>query len=130
MEGTAVSPTDPLAGPFPQINVVCTDRGQHAPFPVNELSDQRGADPPGVIVGTYVTERTSKRHRNVIHDRPDPISMLRPDGSRTFTFPCGYEGCPRNVERRMEVLGAELDRFYTMFPADQRRFDLDISYMD
>jgi hypothetical protein len=57
--------------------------------------------------------------------------MLRNDGSRTFTFRCTHPQCvpPRNVQRRMEKLGAQLDLFYALFPADQHRYTLDISYM-
>jgi hypothetical protein len=127
-----LSKPTPWFGPFPEIHVICTNRKQHPPMTLEWLTDQRGTDPPGPIVPSGTTSRVSRRTgRQVVIDRPSPVSMLRNDGSRTFTFRCRHPQCvpPRNVQRRMEKLGAQLDLLYALFPADQRRYTLDISYM-
>jgi hypothetical protein len=120
----------PWFGPFPEIHVICTNRKQHSPATLEQLTDQRGTDPPGPIVPSGREVRQSTRRRQVVHDRPSPL-FHREDGSRTFTFTCTHPRClpPRNVQRRMEKLGAQLDRLYAAFPG-RRRYTLDISYMD
>lgn len=123
-----ITPTSRF-GPFPEIHVICTNRKQHPPVTLDELTDQRGTDPAGPIVPSGSTARLSRSSgRQVVIDRPSPVSMLRDDGSRTFTFTC--PNCRRNVQRQMERLGAQLDLFYALFPEDQRRCTLDISYMN
>jgi len=123
-----IKPTSPF-GPFPEIHLVCTNRGQHKPKTVDRLEDRRGTEPPGPLVPSGTTSRPSRRTgKQVVIDRPSPVSTFRDDGSRTFTFPCPV--CRRNPQRQMDRLGAELDLFYALFPADQRRVALDISYMD
>ncbi len=116
-------------GPFPEIHVICTNREQHPPETLERLTDQRGTDPPGPLVPSGTTARVSRRSgKQVVIHRPSPVSMLRDDGSRTFTFTC--PNCGRNVQRRMERLGAQLNLWYAGFSPDHRRFTLDISKME
>jgi hypothetical protein len=115
---------------YPEIDVICTDRGQHAPVTLDTLTDYRTAMPPGRIVSSYSTARESTRGLQVVHDRPDPVTAIREDGGFTFTWSCGECTPVRTVQRREETLGADLDRLYATFPVNTRRYKLPFSYAD
>ena len=118
----------PTRAVFPVVDLICTDRGQHSPVTVRVLDDQWGAEPPGQIVASHVTSRVSRSGRRVVHDESatPAISIIRTDGSRTFTFPCA--GCARNWQVRGEKLAVILDRLYAMGPQDRTHYRLDVSY--
>ena len=127
--GSRRNPRDkPTGEVFPVVDLICTDRGQHSPVTVRVLDDQRGTDPPGQIVASHVTSRISSRGRKIVHDQSatPALSIIRTDGSRTFTFPCA--GCARNWQVRGEKLAVILDRLYAAYPHDWPHYLLDMSY--
>lgn len=115
-------------GAYPEIAVICTDRGQHPPVTLDLLTDYRTMTPPGRVVASYRTARESTRHRQVVHDRPDPSSSIRLDGAFTYSFTC--RRCARTVQLREENLLAALDRLYAMHPPNRHRYRLPISLAD
>ncbi len=115
-------------GQYPEITVVCTAGGQHRQVVLGPLTDFRSTTPPGRIVGGGRTVRVSRSGRQVIHDRPSPVSMIRENGHFTYTIRCTRRGCTRNRQLREENLFAVLDRLYAASPPGQRRHHWDISH--
>lgn len=108
------------------VAIICTDRRRHPSWRIDNLTDYRTDDPPGRVVGEYLSERTSARGNTVRHNRTEPV-FIHPDAAFTYTFRCPR--CSRTVQLREDNLHAALDRLYAVSPGEMHHI-LDMSYAD